>query len=678
MLALNPVVGIEMAKKVTLYKVFIGSPSDVNEERERFKNVIALFNERYAIKHDAIFMPVYWEQNTGGMLHPQDKANHRLDECDYALIVFGKKWGTKPKHATKARFTSGTEEEFKRAVSNYNDDDSDMNDVVVVMKQLPADSEEDPGYNAKRIITFKKKLRKNGLSYLAYVDANEFASILDNHLSEWLDNHIKGGGKIQKSKSIEYDYFKFKHIEHIPFPGEQTLDKKSKRYKRLKKAGKLADQYMVFEAQEIYESIIEHERCLPALNDYAKFLFRIGELSNSEHLFAEIVEVAKFENNFGWMARATANLAMICLSRCEHDKAISLLHESLEYNQNQEHSVGIADNHRHLSNAYRLQGNLDIAEEHIQKSIDIFNHNNVYSGLADSHADYGVILRIRGQYSRSLAHYDKALKINIEHTPEKQSCRADYIDRLGTVHRIRGNLASAEKHYLEALTINENLSRRRGEAEVLGHLGLVEFYFGNFEEAFTKLEQALVIDRQLNNRDGIAKHLASKARVFHWQQKRELAYDSARQSLDINRITGSIEGLAYSLYILGSIQYSNKEITRAEKSVEEALMLWQKLKGAEGKAECLELKSQILHSRQLDRAALEVVNEALVYCQESGASLMESSLLVARANINSGAASDVRRGDLEKALAIATENGEIPKMNMIHSHLRTLVADKEC
>lgn len=667
-----------MAKQVTLYKVFIASPSDVNDERERLKEVIVSFNERYAVKHEVIFMPIYWEQNTGGCMPPQDKANKRLDYCDFSIIIFGKKWGTTPKHEIPKQFSSGTEEEFARAVENYNIPENPMKDVVVLLKELPADNIADPGYNTEQLIRFKKRLEEIGFAYLPYINTDDFASIIANHLNEWLENHIKGGGKIEKDIAIQYDYFKYKHIEHIPFLGEISLDENSPLFKKLRKAAKAADKYNVLEAQEIYEELKKKDPCLPVLNDYAKFLYRIGELNSSKQLFEEILNIARLEQSLGWMARATANLAIIQMSRGGYDDAITLLLESLGYNQELGHIIGVADNHRNMSNVFRLQGDLDLAEEHIVMATNLFEQHTLYSGLADAHADYGVILRIRGKYSESIAHYDMALQINKEHTPDKKSCRADYIDRLGTIHRIRGNLSVAKEHYNNALAINKNLSRRKGMAEVLGHLGLIEFYLGNYEEAIIKIDESISIDRYLNNKVGLAKHLSSKARIFHWRGDLVRAYDSAIQSREINSNIGSKEGIAYSTYILASIQYATKEIERAEKNIDEALLIWHKLKGGEGLAECNELKALILHSKGLDNVALDLIDDALSFCENSGSKIMESSLLISRSNILGAIGNNQRCADLRNALEICIETGERPKREMIEQFLRKMEDDNEC
>ncbi len=105
-----------MMRKSKVYRVMIGSPSDLAEERQAVTDAVNEWNAQHADAEDAVLLPVKWETHalpTSGV-RPQSAINDQLvDRCDILVGMFWTKLGTSTGVAA-----SGTVEEIDRFVSD--------------------------------------------------------------------------------------------------------------------------------------------------------------------------------------------------------------------------------------------------------------------------------------------------------------------------------------------------------------------------------------------------------------------------------------------------------------------------------------------------------------------------------------------------------------------------------
>jgi hypothetical protein len=96
-------------KSLTQYRVFIASPSGLDEERKHFRQKLAKFSAWHAEPVGVMFHPVGWEEIVGGPGRPQQLINDALKECDYAVFILHDRWGSSP---GSDPYTYGVEEEW--------------------------------------------------------------------------------------------------------------------------------------------------------------------------------------------------------------------------------------------------------------------------------------------------------------------------------------------------------------------------------------------------------------------------------------------------------------------------------------------------------------------------------------------------------------------------------------
>jgi hypothetical protein len=104
-----------MPTRSKVYRVMIGSPSDLTEERLAASAAVNEWNAQHAAAENVVLLPVKWETHaipTSGV-RPQSAINDQLvDRCDVLVGMFWTRIGTSTGVAA-----SGTVEEIDRFVA---------------------------------------------------------------------------------------------------------------------------------------------------------------------------------------------------------------------------------------------------------------------------------------------------------------------------------------------------------------------------------------------------------------------------------------------------------------------------------------------------------------------------------------------------------------------------------
>lgn len=166
-----------MSQAISLYKVFLASPSDVKEEREIVKSVIENFNNVYSSKLNARLELRSWENSTYPSMgeYPQAVINHQIgNDYDIFLGILWTRFGTKT-----AKFESGTEEEFYNALKRYKAGE-DVHIMMYFNVEGVLLNKLDPEQYLK-VCSFQKNIMDLGCYYFTYSNVTTFKENLSNH-----------------------------------------------------------------------------------------------------------------------------------------------------------------------------------------------------------------------------------------------------------------------------------------------------------------------------------------------------------------------------------------------------------------------------------------------------------------------------------------------------------------
>lgn len=169
-----------------LIKVFIGSPDDLQEERNLFKDVVESANKLHAHSMGFHLEPVMWEDTLPGRANRcQELINDEdLKECDVFVLLLWKRWGT-----PTGKYSSGFEEEYEVANSLCNS--SDKRRIILYFRAIPGNVLEAPDDQLKKVLAFRKKVQfENRVLYKFYDNPLQWKDLLLSHLCDWVDKQV--------------------------------------------------------------------------------------------------------------------------------------------------------------------------------------------------------------------------------------------------------------------------------------------------------------------------------------------------------------------------------------------------------------------------------------------------------------------------------------------------------
>ena len=174
-----------MPKQTTLIKLFVSSPSDVDQERREIDIIINELNHTICKSLDAQIQVLKWETDViPGIGRPQDLINKQINEYDIFLGIMWKRFGT-----PTGKAESGTEEEFNHAYSIWQQY-SNLH-ILFYFSQAPfrLESKQDIRQYEK-VHEFRKRLQDVGL-VAEFDNPQTFSNTVRPHLTNLVTDIIR-------------------------------------------------------------------------------------------------------------------------------------------------------------------------------------------------------------------------------------------------------------------------------------------------------------------------------------------------------------------------------------------------------------------------------------------------------------------------------------------------------
>jgi anti-sigma regulatory factor (Ser/Thr protein kinase) len=173
-----------VAEQITRLRVFMASPGDTGEEKQRLERVVEELNKGIADENGIVLDLMEWESRTrpGIGEDAQDVINRQIPAPDIVIAMFWRRLGT-PTH----RAPSGTAEELQRALDAWRA--SRSIDVMVYFSTAPYSPTRDDLAQLRHLSEFRDYLEQSGFLVHEYNSAGEFEAKARQHLSavvrEW-------------------------------------------------------------------------------------------------------------------------------------------------------------------------------------------------------------------------------------------------------------------------------------------------------------------------------------------------------------------------------------------------------------------------------------------------------------------------------------------------------------
>lgn len=184
--------GADFASTQSLYRkirVFIASPGDVADARERADVVIAELSKVLGDAYKVVVEAVMWEHDAwpGFGEDAQDVINEQIGDFDVFVAILWTRLGT-----PTGRATSGTVEEYGRAYERWRQTRKPA--MMLYFCKAPAALEKVEEIRQKEaLIEFRDAVQAHGLTW-DFESADDFERKFRNHLRKELERLIGGFG----------------------------------------------------------------------------------------------------------------------------------------------------------------------------------------------------------------------------------------------------------------------------------------------------------------------------------------------------------------------------------------------------------------------------------------------------------------------------------------------------
>ncbi len=308
-----------MPVDVSCRVIFLASPGGLDEERARCREIIRQYNDTYTLENRSSFFVHAWEDVPGGAGRPQDLINPHLDGCDFTLILFGDWWGSPP--SNDGKYTSGTEEEFFRALDLLAQGESPMRDILVAFKTLAPARLRDAGPSLKAVMRFRARLEASqSLMYDNFDSMDSLERLLQRKLRQW-------------ARPLAAKVPRTIHIPEAELDTEG--DSPRDRVKLLEIARRSAQTGLLMQAETAFAIATTDDSEPRSLLEFAQFMRRTGRLEqaldlNRRILASRSILTSDSADALGARVSALANIGLIQRKRGQVSQSAVSLREAVQ------------------------------------------------------------------------------------------------------------------------------------------------------------------------------------------------------------------------------------------------------------------------------------------------------------------------------------------------------------
>jgi len=262
-----------MAKSLRQVNVFIASPGDVSDFRDRVCKAVERVNRLVAKPFGLLLEPIGWEDIPAGKgTRTQDVINPYVDAADVFIGILNKRFGSPTGVAE-----SGTEEEYLRIEKRWLEQDPKPQ-IMIHFRRLPPDVLADPGPQLQRLLAFKNRISDTVL-YREFEGADDLGEKIENALADWI--HTQRESTLFPSRSQDMDVLQRTDLEMLgtvlqnPDASRETLQSLGNRS---------ADEIDSSIARlQRHGLVTEGDRTIKPANSTEGFLAIVKHLINSSH-----------------------------------------------------------------------------------------------------------------------------------------------------------------------------------------------------------------------------------------------------------------------------------------------------------------------------------------------------------------------------------------------------------
>lgn len=529
-------------------RIFLASPGDLAPDREIVRSGVDAFNQGNMEASGVVFIPLGWEETPVGVGRPQELINEDLDRSDFLFLMLGTRWGSTPGHP-EGKYSSGTMEEFYRAVELLADASTDMRDIAVLFRTPPQGQLEDPGDQLKMVLNFRNMLEeRKSIFFGTYDTADELRILVERSLKRWQTE--KFAAKVAKAISIAEP----ETIEAPVLPEGSPGD-------LLPLAEEKFRDGLTSQAEQLYARA-SAEGDATALTAFARFMRRTGRFARAAEISRELLSTldAASESAESLTARVTTlvNLGIIFRQSGDLNESLRSLEEAKLTVQRSKipNPALLAYVFDNIALTWDRLGDTAKTAEYYARSREARSAVEDPVGEVLSAVAQASMLTRDRQFDEAVVEFDRALRLIPKHeSVESRRAEARALAGKGKALLRLGRHEDARAPLQQALEQNEELGDATGVAIVRGLLAEAALEVGSLDEV-DRLALLILEDSQRSgNRTGEATAYWRLAQAAGARGHDRLA---KRYLSDAEQAASA----ASNLGLLGAIQSTSRSIDR--------------------------------------------------------------------------------------------------------------------
>ncbi|PKQ62001.1 hypothetical protein BZG02_13760 [Labilibaculum filiforme] len=216
-------------------------------------------------------------------------------------------------------------------------------------------------------------------------------------------------------------------------------------------------------------------------------------------------------------------------------EAIPFLHRSLEYSLQEKDSVQLAYSYNNLGDLYLLTGNLPLALEFAENSLQLFEKLNHTAGISYACVNLGLVYREKKNYDLAFDYFETAL-VAWKELGQELGVGSVTLEMARTYEAI-GNIDEAMLSYQKAYEKSIGSGNARYTAFCLHGIANIFILKKEYSKAYKYYQKALQLNQERNFDFGLVDDYIGIALIYAHENKRAEAEFNLQKALSIaNRL----------------------------------------------------------------------------------------------------------------------------------------------
>ena len=223
------------------------------------------------------------------------------------------------------------------------------------------------------------------------------------------------------------------------------------------------------------------------------------------------------------------------------------------------------DAHFCLGQAFRAQGNVDVAQKELLQAEQLFSKKGDLAGVYQL---LGNVASEKGDLQQALSYQSRALGLCRE--LGNRPCEATQLSNIAVVFQDRGELDKALDYYLQSLNLTTN---EAGKATQYNNVSMLYAEREEYDRAIEYIDKAIGISRRYGDYHSAATELLNKGEVLTERGDHDAAERALEEGLEAIRKVGDKHWESVGLAYLGRLARARGNLDLAKAKYQDAMNL---------------------------------------------------------------------------------------------------------